>query len=59
MGSHLVVTAAPLAGIRVVAVATNVPGPVAAARLRELGASVTKVEPPEGDPLGIVAPAWC
>lgn len=51
-------TAAPLAGIHVVAVATNVPGPVAAARLRELGASVTKVEPPEGDPLGVVAPAW-
>ncbi len=51
-------TAAPLAGFRVVAVVTNVPGPVAAARLREMGASVTKVEPPEGDPLGIVAPAW-
>jgi len=52
------VTAAPLAGIHVVAVATNVPGPVAAARLRELGASVTKVEPPDGDPLAAAAPAW-
>jgi len=49
---------APLDGIRVVAVVTNVPGPVAAARLRALGASVTKVEPPEGDPLASAAPAW-
>ena len=49
---------APLEGIRVVAVVTNVPGPVAAARLRALGASVTKVEPPEGDPLASAAPAW-
>ena len=51
-------TVASLAGIRVVAVATNVPGPVAAGRLRALGASVTKVEPPEGDPLSSAAPAW-
>lgn len=41
----------PLAGIRVVNVAVNVPAGVAAARLAELGASVTKVEPPDGDPL--------
>jgi crotonobetainyl-CoA:carnitine CoA-transferase CaiB-like acyl-CoA transferase len=32
-------------------VAVNVPAGVAAARLRELGAAVTKVEPAEGDPL--------
>lgn len=51
-------TALPLAGTRVVAIATNVPGPVAAARLREMGSSVTKVEPPEGDPLAAAAPAW-
>lgn len=42
--------AAPLAGFRVVNVAVNLPAGVAAARLTELGASVTKVEPPEGDP---------
>lgn len=35
---------------RIVVLAVNVPGPAAAARLRELGAAVTKVEPPEGDP---------
>ncbi len=38
--------------------ALNVPGPVAAARLAGLGATVTKVEPPGGDPLATVSPAW-
>ena len=47
-----------LAGRRVVTLAINVPGPVAAARLRELGATVTKVEPPDGDPLAQAAPEW-
>ena len=47
-----------LAGRRVVSLALNVPGPVAAARLRELGAQVTKVEPPDGDPLEASAPEW-
>lgn len=41
----------PLAGSRVVTIALNVPGPMAAARLRDLGASVHKFEPPDGDPL--------
>jgi crotonobetainyl-CoA:carnitine CoA-transferase CaiB-like acyl-CoA transferase len=41
----------PLAGFRVVNVSVNIPGPLAAARLVELGATVTKVEPPDGDPL--------
>jgi crotonobetainyl-CoA:carnitine CoA-transferase CaiB-like acyl-CoA transferase len=50
--------AAPLAGIRVVTLAPNVPGPVAAARLRDLGAEVRKVEPPSGDPLNATTPAW-
>lgn len=49
---------APLAGIRVVVLAIYVPGPVAAARLRELGASLTKVEPPDGDPLASHAAEW-
>jgi alpha-methylacyl-CoA racemase len=49
---------APLTGLRIVTLALNVPGPVAAARLRTFGARVTKVEPPAGDPLAIFAPAW-
>ena len=48
----------PLNGIRAVSLAVNLPGPLAAARLRELGAAVTKVEPPTGDPLAIAAPDW-
>jgi alpha-methylacyl-CoA racemase len=47
-----------LAGRRVVTLAINVPGPVATARLRNLGAAVTKVEPPDGDPLEQSAPEW-
>jgi alpha-methylacyl-CoA racemase len=48
----------PLSGIRVLSLAINVPGPVAAARLLELGATVVKVEPPSGDPLSLISPAW-
>lgn len=48
----------PLSGLRVLSLAVNVPGPVAAARLRSLGATVLKVEPPAGDPLAEVSPAW-
>ena len=47
-----------LSGIRVVSTAVNVPGPVAAATLRGMGASVVKVEPPAGDPLAAAAQAW-
>jgi crotonobetainyl-CoA:carnitine CoA-transferase CaiB-like acyl-CoA transferase len=47
-----------LTGIRVVSTAVNVPGPVAAATLRDMGAEVMKVEPPSGDPLAAAAPAW-
>jgi len=47
-----------LAGVRVVNLGINVPGAVAGARLRELGAEVTKLEPPGGDPTAIAAPAW-
>lgn len=50
--------AKPLAGCTVVNLGVNLPGPVAAARLRDLGARVTKVEPPGGDPLRRAAPAW-
>jgi crotonobetainyl-CoA:carnitine CoA-transferase CaiB-like acyl-CoA transferase len=48
----------PLDGIRVVNLAVNIPGPVAAWRLARLGATVTKVEPPAGDPVAFVAPDW-
>jgi crotonobetainyl-CoA:carnitine CoA-transferase CaiB-like acyl-CoA transferase len=44
--------------MRVVTLAVNVPGPAAAARLRDFGAAVTKVEPERGDPLLHVSPAW-
>lgn len=48
----------PLRGTRVISIALNVPGPVAASRLTALGATVTKVEPPSGDFLERAAPAW-
>ena len=42
-----------LDGIRVVTIALNLPGPAACLRLREMGAGVTKVEPPSGDPMAV------
>ncbi len=48
----------PLEDLSVVTIAVNLPGPVAAARLRDLGATVTKVEPPDGDALETFAPGW-
>jgi crotonobetainyl-CoA:carnitine CoA-transferase CaiB-like acyl-CoA transferase len=47
-----------LAGLRVVTTALNLPGPAACARLRDLGATVDKVEPPGGDPMQAYHPAW-
>jgi alpha-methylacyl-CoA racemase len=47
-----------LQGLRVVSLSINAPGPVAAARLAAMGATVTKVEPPAGDPLKITARQW-
>ena len=47
-----------LNGIRVVTIAQNVPGPLAAARLRQAGAEVIKIEPPAGDPFLTLSPAW-
>ena len=40
----------PLAGIRVVEAASYISGPFAGLILADLGAEVTKVEPPRGDP---------
>ncbi len=42
---------APLAGIKVVDLSQYAPGPYATKLLRELGAEVLKLEPPQGDPL--------
>src|SRR6185503_15664386 len=47
-----------LRGVNVVSLSINTPGPVAASRLARLGASVTKVEPPTGDPLKTFARGW-
>src|SRR5262245_61247217 len=47
-----------LDGVRIVTMAQNVPGPLAAARLRQAGAQVTKIEPPAGDPFLALSPAW-
>ena len=47
-----------LDGIRIVTMAQNVPGPLAAARLCQAGARVTKVEPLAGDPFLALSPAW-
>jgi alpha-methylacyl-CoA racemase len=48
---------APLAGLKVVSIALNLPGPAACFRLAQMGASLSKIEPPTGDPLeGYCAP---
>ena len=47
-----------LEGTGLVTLAQNVPGPAVATRIRSLGASVVKIEPPAGDPLARVNPAW-
>src|SRR5262245_10827452 len=47
-----------LAGFRILTLAVNVPGPMAVARLAEMGAAIVKIEPPTGDGLARSAPAW-
>ncbi len=42
----------PLRGVRILSLALNVPGPAALMRLRAMGATCTKIEPPSGDPMG-------
>src|SRR5687768_11561946 len=56
--NHTREVSSSLAGMHVVSLALNVPGPVAARHLLMLGARVTKVEPPTGDPLSLLAPDW-
>ncbi len=48
----------PLAGMKIVSIAVNLPGPVAAKQLASLGASVFKIEPPGGDPFEKHCPLW-
>jgi hypothetical protein len=47
-----------LDGLRVVTTALNLPGPAACARLRDMGAAVSKVEPPAGDPMERFNASW-
>jgi alpha-methylacyl-CoA racemase len=49
---------APLAGLLVVDLSWYLPGPFATRELSRLGARVVRLEPPDGDPLRRVAPAW-
>lgn len=42
----------PLAGIRILSLALNLPGPAALMRCHRMGATCTKLEPPSGDPMG-------
>lgn len=58
----------PLRGVRILSLALNLPGPAALTRLRDMGASCTKVEPPAsksankgsasvfGDPMALYEP---
>jgi crotonobetainyl-CoA:carnitine CoA-transferase CaiB-like acyl-CoA transferase len=48
----------PLENVRVLTLALNLPGPLAVARLHEWGATIVKVEPPQGDPLAAAKPDW-
>ena len=41
----------PLKGLRILSLALNLPGPAALWRLRQMGASCVKLEPPSGDPM--------
>jgi crotonobetainyl-CoA:carnitine CoA-transferase CaiB-like acyl-CoA transferase len=45
-------------GVNVISLAINLPGPLTAARYVEMGARVTKIVPPGGDPLAWVSPDW-
>lgn len=47
-----------LEGVVVVSLAINLPGPLTAARLSKLGAHVTTVLPPSGDPIALYQPEW-
>ncbi len=48
----------PSSDMLIVTLALNLPGPLAAKRLRELGATVIKIEPTTGDLFEQYCPAW-
>ena len=48
----------PLAGLLVVDLSRYLPGPFASRELLRLGARVLRLQPPGGDPLRELAPAW-
>jgi crotonobetainyl-CoA:carnitine CoA-transferase CaiB-like acyl-CoA transferase len=48
----------PLTGVTVADLSRYLPGPFASRELLRLGARVSKIEPPEGDPLRAAAPEW-
>jgi alpha-methylacyl-CoA racemase len=48
----------PLDGTLVVDLTRYLPGPFASRELIELGARVVRIEPPDGDPMRVTAPAW-
>lgn len=47
-----------LSGYKILNLSTNLPGPFAAARLRDYGAAVVKVEPPGGDAMQHLGAGW-
>ena len=53
---------APLAGVRILSLSLNLPGPAALMRCRQMGAECAKLEPPpqpghaSSDPMGIYCP---
>lgn len=50
-------TPRPLAGVRILSLALNLPGPAALMRCRAMGARCVKLDPPAGDPMALYAPA--
>ena len=47
-----------LHGFRVVSLAAHLPGPLAVRQLMAFGATVVKIEPPDGDPFAGYHPSW-
>lgn len=50
------IPAGAASGLRIISLALNLPGPAALMRLRAMGASCVKIEPPSGDPMTLYSP---